>query len=186
MTPQVLSTVGEHAAAGRSIGGSLLWMAAANSYPDHDGTTIYLAPAAQPAAGDAEVVAALRRHAADMAALPSASLAAVHTVAARADAPEKCQGSQALSMHGNPTQCTSASGWLVAVSRRSSCDLLEGSQSPEAEANAWERADQLQSATQLRCSSQIGQHTWSCRFWPPVADHITVLYAGPVHMQQAT
>lgn len=72
MTPQVLSTVGEHAAAGRCLGGSLLWMAAANSYPDYDGTTIYLAPAQPPAPADAAVIEALRRHAADMAGLPSA------------------------------------------------------------------------------------------------------------------
>ena len=71
MTPQVLSTVGEHAAAGRCIGGSLLWMAAANSYPDYDGTTIYLAPAAPPPASDAAVLDTLRRQAADMAGLPS-------------------------------------------------------------------------------------------------------------------
>lgn len=72
MTPQVLSTVGEHAAAGRCLGGALLWMAAANSYPDYDGTTVYLAPAAPPPASDAAVLDTLRRHAADMAGLPSA------------------------------------------------------------------------------------------------------------------
>lgn len=76
MTPQVLGTVGEHAAAGRCLGGALLWMAAANSYPDYDGTTVYLAPAAPPAASDAAVLDTLRRHAADMAGLPSAC--AVH------------------------------------------------------------------------------------------------------------
>jgi hypothetical protein len=76
MTPQVLGTVGEHAAAGRCLGGALLWMAAANSYPDYDGTTIYLAPAAPPPASDAAVLDTLRRHAADMAGLPS--MRAVH------------------------------------------------------------------------------------------------------------
>jgi hypothetical protein len=80
MTPQVLGTVGEHAAAGRAIGGSLLWMTAANSYPNYDGTTIYLAPAAPPAAADAAVVEALRRHAADMAGLPSARACMRHAV----------------------------------------------------------------------------------------------------------
>lgn len=64
--------MGEHAAALRQIGGALLWTTAANSYPDYDGTTIYLAPAAPPGPNEQAVLDTLRQHAAFMASLSSA------------------------------------------------------------------------------------------------------------------
>lgn len=54
------------------MAGSLFWMTAARSYPDYDGTTIYLTPPAQPSESDAHnlrIVELIRKHAMDMAAL---------------------------------------------------------------------------------------------------------------------
>ena len=60
---QVYDTVWERAARRHGITGSLYWHCSANSYPDHDGYTVYLQPAEPPDPDDARVLALIQGHA---------------------------------------------------------------------------------------------------------------------------
>ena len=64
---QVYDTVWERAARRQGITGSLYWHCAAASYPDYDGTTVYLQPEKPPGPHDARVLELIRGHARAMA-----------------------------------------------------------------------------------------------------------------------
>ena len=51
----------------QGFSGSLYWHCAAPSYPDYDGTTVYLAPASPPTPSEARVLQLIREHAAALA-----------------------------------------------------------------------------------------------------------------------
>ncbi len=57
------------------VAGALLWMAAANSYEDYDGTTIYLRPPGAPRPHDAAVLRCLAECCARLNSTPSESCA---------------------------------------------------------------------------------------------------------------
>ena len=64
---QVYDTVWEHAARRHGLAGSLYWHCAAASYPDYDGTTVYLQPAQPPGPDEARVLGLIQGHARAMA-----------------------------------------------------------------------------------------------------------------------
>lgn len=68
---QVLNHVCDCAISREWVAGALLWMAAANSYPDYDGTTIYLRPAGAPDPPDAVVLRCITECCAKLAGMPS-------------------------------------------------------------------------------------------------------------------
>ena len=64
---QVYGTVWERVVRRQGFSGSLYWHCAAPSYPDYDGTTVYLQPATPPTPSEARVLQSIREHAAAMA-----------------------------------------------------------------------------------------------------------------------
>jgi hypothetical protein len=63
----VYDTVWENMARRQGFAGSLYWHCAAASYPDYDGTTVYLQPAAPPTPDEARTLRVIREHAAAIA-----------------------------------------------------------------------------------------------------------------------
>ena len=64
---QVYDTVWERMVRRQGFAGSLYWHCAAASYPDYDGTTVYLQPSDPPTPEEARVLQLIREHAAAIA-----------------------------------------------------------------------------------------------------------------------